>query len=401
MRLGLAFSGGMYLTAGALANAVVGLGAQLILMRLLMPDVFGHFATTYAMCGLVQLILNLRLNALIIRTPAMPPERAELFRAAMIWETAGATVVTLAWLGSSGQLDSFTALLVGSVGLGHWCNQQVAFHERGMAYGPIAAVEAGSQITGHMVAVAMALAGLGASALYVRELVTALVRLAAFARIGALARPICRLPKAAEIRALAREARGLWADGVLENGLARLVVLGAAAVVGPYGAGIFTQSQRLALIPHQLVSPVAGRLSINLFSREDDGARRLALLRRLTLLVLLGLGLGAGATLMLAEWAIPLVLGEHWRPAASALKAMAGVLVFYSAFDLVKTYCIAQHRMRLLLAARLCQYAVFLSALALAALGADQPLLVLALGLSATYVLSFAAVWGGLARRSL
>ncbi|MBM3565562.1 MAG: hypothetical protein FJX42_05560, partial [Alphaproteobacteria bacterium] len=355
-------SGGIFLTGGAVVQALAGLGAQLILMRLLWPEAFGEFAAVLASASLAQVVLSLRLNVLIIRISdaEMTEDRRERYRAAMVWETLAATAVTLILLAATGYLFAYATVLVLSLAIAQWTNQAVAFFERTMAYRRIVTVETGSQIVGHAAAVALVLAGAGSAALYLREFIVTLVRLGAFARVGALSRPVVRLPRWAEVRALAAEARGFWTDAILDSGFSRLVILTAAGIGGTHGAGIFAQSQRLAIVPHQILSPVASRLSANLFSRIEDSAARRRLLIGMTLAMAAILLPAAGLAAVYADPFVPWALGEHWRPAAGVIIAMTGVIVFFPAFELLRIYCLTQRRTRLVLLARIIQYAVFL-----------------------------------------
>ena len=393
-------SGGSVLAAGAFVQAGLGLIAQLILMRLLLPEEFGEFVVVLALCGVIQMVLSLRLNVQIIRVPddQMTPARHDSYRAALVWESAASALVTLLWLAWTGMLTPLALLLVGALMLGQWSNQNVAFYERGMAYGRIVMVETGSQILGHALAVALVLTGFGAAALYLREMAVAMTRVVAFAWIGALSKPLWRWLGWSDWCRLIREARGLWVDGLLESGLARFIVLGTAATGSTHGVGIFAQSQRLATIPHQLMAPAVIRLSANLFSRLTDDTRRRALLVRLTMASLAALAIAAAVMVVLAEPVIPPLLGKHWRPATQVVIAMAGIVLFYSPFELLRSYCISRHRMHLVLVARLVQYGVFLVALLLART-ADDPILTLAWGVSATYALSFLVLATALARR--
>ena len=391
-------AGGIFLTVGAIVQAVVGLGAQLVLMRLLLPDEFGEFAVVLAGASLAQVVLSFRLNVLIIRATdaEWTEDRRERYRAALVWETLAAASVTSAWLAAAGLLSAYALVLVAALAVGQWTNQSAAFYERTLAYRRIVAVETGGQIVGHVCAVALILTGAGVASLYLRELVVALARLGAFAWIGALSWPRVRSPRWNELRALAAEARALWIDGVMESGLARIIVLAAAGIGGAHGAGIFSQSLRLAIVPHQILSPVVVRMSANLFSRIADGARRRRLLTRMTLAILALLSVAAGLAIAFADPIVPILFGEHWRPAAQVIAAMAGVIVFLSGFDLLRAYCVSQHRMRLLLAGRVVQYAVFL-AFCFAAIHSDDPISLLAAGLSLAYAGSFGLMALGVA----
>jgi O-antigen/teichoic acid export membrane protein len=389
-------SGGLSLTGGAIVQAVVGLGAQIVLMRLLLPDEFGDFALVLAAASLAQVVLSFRLNFLIIRVSdaELTESRRERYKAALVWETAAAAAVTLIWLIISGLLSGYALILVMALAIGQWTNQCAAFFERTFAYRKIVAVETGSQIIGHVCAVALVLTGGGAAALYLRELIVVLARLGIFARVGALSWPRFRLPRWFELRALAIESRALWTDGVLEGGFSRVIVLAAASLGGAHGAGIFSQSLRLAIVPHQMVSPVAARMSGNLFSRIEYASLRRRLLSRMALATLAVLLVAAVITVVFSDPFIPRWLGEHWRPAISTIIAMVGVIMFMSSFELMRAYCVSQRRMCLVLSARVLQYVVFLAGCVMAS-GTQDPIPLLAGFLS----LAYAAAFGWIATR--
>lgn len=383
-------SSGLALTIGAAVQAAVGFLAQLVLMRLLLPEDFGRFALVLASCSLVQTLLSLRLTVLIIRTPEaeMTPERIARYQAALVWETVISAAATLIWLAATGLVDAFALILVLSLSLAQWTNQMAAFYERRMSYGPISLVETGSQVLGHVLAVALVALGVGAAALYVREIAVALARLAAFNRLGALPRPVRRLPRPGELRLLLGEARAYWIEGVADSGFSRLVVLCSGALAGLHGAGLLAQSQRLALIPHQLLSPVTGRLSTNAFSRTDERQHR-----RLLMVMLGGsfgpLAVAALLAVLFADPVVPRLFGAQWREAAGALAAMAGVILFFSTFELMRGYCVAVGRVRLVLWARVAQFGIFLAGCAAARYAAD-PVTVLAWALSGAFCAAFA-----------
>lgn len=391
-------SSGLALTGGAVLQAVSGFLSQLVLMRLLMPEDFGRFAVVLAGCGLVQMLLSLRLNSLIIRIPdsEMDPSRASRYRAALVWETLASAAVTLVWLAASGLIGAYALVLVASLSLAQWTNQVAAFYERRMAYGGIVLAETGSQLAGHVAAVVLVLAGGGAGALYLRELVVAMVRLAALARLGALSPPLWRMPNLADLRLLLTEARGIWLDGVAEGGFARIVVLAAGSLAGLHGAGLFTQAQRIAVLPHQVLAPAANRLAANAFSRTTDAAARRRLLLWLLAALLAALTAAAILAAAYADPVVPWLFGAHWSGVVAILPAMAGVIIFLSTFEVLRAYCIAIRRVRLLLAARLGQLTVFLAGAALLVDG-GEPAVALAWSLSAAFTAGFAVVATGLA----
>jgi len=390
-------SGGAFLTVGTIIQALTGLASQLVLMRLLLPENFGEFATILSAASLSQVLLSFRLNIQIIRLSdvELTAQRRELYQAALVWETAVAASVSLIWLGAAGLLSAYALILIASLTVAQWMSLHVAFLERKLSYRRIATIETGSQVVGHLIAMACVLVGLGPASLYFRELIIVLLRLGAFGRMGALAPPRLRLPTRKKVRQLIVETRSLWLDGVLDNGFARMIVLAAAGTGGSHGAGIFAQSHRLAITPHQILSPVVMRMSGNLFSRITDHALRRTLLLRLlgaSLVLLLPV---AALAVMFADPLIPKIIGEHWRGAVSTIMAMAGVIVFLSAFELLRGYCLSRHLIRVIILGRAIQYAVFVAACVMATL-AGSPIVVLAWGLSAAYALAFAALFAGI-----
>lgn len=384
--------GGVLLTGGAAMQALAGFAAQVVLMRLLSPEEFGQFALVLAGCGLVQMLLSLRLNVQIIRMAdhALDAGTRDLYHSALCWETVAATVVTLIWLYLSGLTSVLSLTLVLALALGQWANQALSFWERSMPYGRLAAVETGSQLLGHMLAVIMVLSGLGVMALPLRELAVVLVKITALVRMGAIGFHRWRWITGREWSRLFRETHDVWFDGVVEGGFARMVVLASGWVGGVHGAGIFSQAMRLALVPHQFLSPVVSRLYGNLFARLTDGAARRRLLIRVGCWVGLVLAIGAGLAVALADPVVPWLFGAHWSEAARILAAMAGLILFYSLFELLRVYCLSQRLTRYVLVARTAQYMVFGGAVAWVLAGAG--IFELALGLSVSYAVAFLAI---------
>jgi O-antigen/teichoic acid export membrane protein len=84
-----------------------------------------------------------------------------------------------------------------------------------------------------------------------------------------------------------------------------------------------------------------------------------------------------------------MLLGESWRPAAELLRWMVGVVFFYSLFAVSKSYVMALRRTRLLIVARLAQWAALLAPLLPWVSGADVGVRDVALGLSLSYAAAF------------
>lgn len=372
---------GTALIVGALVQAVVGFGTQIVLMRLLLPQDYGQFAIVLAGCSLVQTILSLRLNVMIIRLPVddRTSPRARLYQAALVWETVLAGLVSLVWLTAAGLTSAPALIVLAALTIGQWINQVVAFYERGMDYRRITLVETGSQIAGHATALALALAGLGPVCLYLRELAAIVAKLTAFAAIGALPAPAFSRPTSEQLRQLWREVRGIWLEGILEGMFARLIILASGIVGGHHGAGLFAQSYRLALLPHQFLAPVVSRLSVNLFNRTDDRRQRQRWLARLCLGTIVVILPGLGITWVWAADVVPWLFGPNWAEAGDLVKAMIGIMLFFPLFDLLRSFSFAHGRTVPVLAGRVSQILVFV----LPALLLDPDILGLSWALSA------------------
>jgi len=385
---------GLILTLAALFQAASSFAVQIALMRLLLPEDFGRFAMVLAGCSLVQTVLSWRLNVLIIRLPVGDVESptARRYQAGLVWETVAATAVTLVWLAFSELMSAYALLLVLALTLAQWTNQNLAFFERGMAYGRIAMAETGSQLCGHVGALVLVLAGAGPIALYIREVVAIIARLIAYGAVGALLRPVFTMPRLTDLRQLWNEARGVWAEGLLEGFFSRLLIITAGSVVGLHGAGIFAQSQRLAMLPHQFMAPVLSRFAVNLFNRTESRQQRRRLLFRLSVATAAVLSLAVFAVLMWAEDIVPLIFGPNWAEAGLVLGAMTGLILFLSLFELLRSYCYAVGAVRPIISARLTQIAAFSILTWLLTNSGPTDAAGLGWVLSAAYAISFATV---------
>jgi O-antigen/teichoic acid export membrane protein len=265
-----------------------------------------------------------------------------------------------------------------------------------MRYVGLASVEGGSHLLAHGLSIGLVFAGYGATALYLRELALSVLILVGLLRLGALPRLPVRWLRPREWLAIARQTRGLWADGVLSSSFRRLVVLMAGFFAGDAGAGYFFQAQRLAGVPHQVLDPVVGRLSLNWFSREGDPRAQRRARNRILLLAALPLGMAAAITLAFADGFVPWLFGERWRAVVPVLIGLSGYLVLASLFETLKMYCIAIHRTRIVLIGRVAQYAGLLAPLGIgAALGSPDAASV-GLAISVGYAAAFATTATGL-----
>ncbi len=379
-------------------QAVTAFAANLVLVRFIAPAEFGRYALAMASIALFFAVCSLRINTLVIRSEdeRLDRDTRVIYFSAIVQETLLVGLLSAGLLAATGRMTGLTTLLLIGLLLRHFGGNSRSFYERRMRYLGLAGVEGGSYLLAHGLSIALVFAGYGATALYLRELVLSVLILVGLFWLGGLPRYPVRWVRPREWLAIARQSRGLYADGVLSSSFRRLVVLLAGLFAGDVGAGYFFQALRLAGVPHQVLDPVVGRLSLNWFSREGDPRAQRRARNRMLLLAALPLGLAAAITLVFADVFVPWLFGEQWRPVVSVLIGLSGYLVLASLLETLKMYCMATHRMRILLIGRVAQYAGLLAPLCIgAALGSPDAARV-GLAVSIGYAAAFATTAGGL-----
>jgi O-antigen/teichoic acid export membrane protein len=393
-----------WLVSGGLVQSLVAFGANLVLVRHVAPEGFGRFALQLASVGLVLSILSLRGGTLVIRARAegatLDDERRDTYANAICQETLWAGLLALGIMLATGPVDPLGLALIGAVLVQHLQTNLKAFRERSMAYRQLSLLETGSHFSGHGLSVLLVLTGAGVSALYAREAVIALVGLGGLHALGALPRFRWRWLGPSDWRRLWQEARDVWLDGALESGLARVLVLAAGFAGGERGAGLFFQARRLAMVPHQFLAPVAGRLALNRFARSQDVEERARGRRRLALWLCPPLLVAAVMTVFLADPIVPWLLGENWQDTTGLLVALVGVVVGTSLLASLKMYLYAVRGWRLMLGARLLQFGALAIGLAIGStsVAPENAVLGVAWGVSIGFALAVAWAWLGILR---
>lgn len=388
---------GAWMVSGAGARAGVAFGANLALVRLLLPEHFGRFAIVQANISLVAAVTNLKIGDLVLREPEenLDDRRLSLYMGALGVQTVVIGLGAAGLLWAFGLLRWDAGILLVSVLASSWVNAELRLYERKFDYQNISVIETAAHGAGHLFTVAGALAGLGALVLYLRLGVQLLAKLAGLKAVGRLRAFPVRWLTREEWTTIFRKIRGFWLDGVLAQSFERLVILLVGALVGERATGFFYQARRLAVVPHQLASPVTSRIAFNYFSHHVDPDRRGRVLRRTLsweLAALAGLG---GLGLLLADPVIPWLFGADWQPVVPLFRAMAGMVVGMTMLNTLNAYFMAVDRLQpFILLGRGGQYLGILMSVAAAALmpalGYD---LGLSLGLSVAYLIGTFLAW--------
>lgn len=258
-----------------------------------------------------------------------------------------------------------------------------------MPYRQLALVETVAATVAHTTGVAIVLTTGSAVSLYIREATAAVTLIVALRLVGGLTFYRVTWPHLKEWRDVLRETWWGWIDSVLEAAFQRLTVIAAVALGGDHGAGLFAMAQRLSLLPHQLIQPF-GRVAPNWFSRASGADERRSGLDRLILVFLLPLGAAALVTVLWADPLVSWVFGEHWRDAIPILTALSGAILFMTVFEVTRAYAFVTKDITALLGGRIAQFGALGLGAAAGWIVREAPVIYLAAGLSASFVLAFA-----------
>ena len=383
--------GAGYLFVGQISQAAIGFGSNLVLVRYLFPEDFGHFALIMAGVALIFAIMSFRIDAMIIRTPhaELSQHARNRYFSAAIYETIIASVLLVIMLKMNGQGGGWEYGLVLALAVRHWAQQNKGFYERTLPYRKLAIVETSVATSGSILAVCLVWFGFGAEVLFLREFYLSVCGVLGMWWIGGIT--ICRLKVLSldDMRTLFHDAKGLWIDGVLENSFGRIVILLVGEIGGERLAGFFFQAQKLALIPQQLIAPVIGRVAGNWFARVDDGDWRQKGRNRLLVSLAVVLAIPALICIASADVIVPMLLGDRWSQSANLLVGMSGFMMFIPLFEMLRNYCWATKRVRWLLVGRVAQYIGGAAPVAFYFLGWFPVDVTLALALSSAYMLAF------------
>ena len=394
-------AGATTLLVGQVVQVIIAFAANLVLVRYIAPEGFGRFAITLATASLIVSLLSIRVNSLIIRVPdgELTRHLEELYFSYLTIETFVALIAGMVWIALAGNAGSLEFSLVVLVCVQHWIHQNKSFFERGMPYVRLGLIETGCSVFANLATVCAAFTGAGVVALYIREFILTVTLFVSLAVLGGLTWRRLRWLSRTEWSDIIREGRGIWLDGVLEGSYQRIAILLAGLVGGDRGAGFFFQAQRLAILPNQLLSPLIGRLAVNLFGRENRPERRKQLRNRQLAMLVPILVLATVLTVLFAVPAVTWVFGATWIKSADLLVAFAGVIMFTSLFEILKSYCFITQSMRTLFLGRVAQYLMLGALPILVGIGlvGDQTT-ALAISISLGWAAAFLVVGGVLLR---
>jgi O-antigen/teichoic acid export membrane protein len=320
--------GGMVAMAAEGIDFVLRLGSIAILARLIVPEYFGLIGMVTAITTIAERFKDLGLSAATIQRPNITYEQVTN----LFWVNAavGATVAALiaslaipiAHFYRDPRLVAITLALASTFIVSGLVTQHQALLRRNLQFGRLAAVQLTASVLSIVVAVVLALRGLGVWALVAREVVRAVVlgigTWIAFPWLPGRPRP------GAGIRGMLRFGGGVsffnftwfFASNVDQIVIGRLF--------GAVPLGHYRQSSNLVLAPiTQLSFPVNTVAETALSRLQDDPARYRRYYRTILAAMCVVTMPLAGFFAVYAEELVTVLLGPRWGDAAAIFRVLA------------------------------------------------------------------------------
>ncbi len=393
-----AVRGGLWVVAGSYWSIGVGFIANILLMRLLSPSVYGEFALAMFFFTLLQLRGKIALNYAFAQQRAVTGETVgTLFTVDVLLGWAGALLALIAtplllhwgypppvaWilltLALLSALESFVGVF--SVVL-----------ESGLRFKPVSIIGGLAMPLSYLPAFAFALSGQGEYSLVAQAVSFSLISLVAGALYIAFAqRELFRLRWRCNLR-LAWEYLRFGAVTGAGNYVASLVTQTDNFILGTLSGtttlGYYDRAYRISQWPSLLLSALVGRAAIFTYSRLREDQERLQ--RAATMVLWVSANVAAPVALALflsAPDLVPLLFGAQWTPAVPILRVLLLLAILRPLWENVGALFIGSGQPRRVIEISLVQLFI------LALIGAPLTLAAGALGMAIAAVL---AVAGGL-----
>ena len=302
----------------------------LLLARLLLPDDYGLMATAGVFLGLADLLAEAGLGrALIHKKELAPAEKAQAFTLCLLFS---AVLYLALWISAplvAEQLGApqFTLFLrVTALALLFVPLQAVsgALLEREVKFGVQSAIQTAISVFQSLIVLILAFKGFGAWALGLGALSAKVVQSVVTWYLSkwrlSLAWPSAPGWGLARYGVIISLSSLLW----YVYSHADFAVL--SALEGPVLLGYYFMAFQLISIPLEKLTVNINQIAFATFCRLQDDPSRMRnwFIRLVALLVLVGLPMMAGLVLV-ADDAIPLLLGERWRPSVFPLQLLSPI----------------------------------------------------------------------------
>lgn len=304
--------------------------ATILVARLLAPVDYGLMATALLFVGLADLLAEAGLGRALMQKPTLTPsDQAQAFTLSailalllygLLWLLAGSIAAHFA-APQIAVLLRVTALVVLLVPLQAIAS---AILERDLRYGRQSAVQLAMAAVQSVTVLALALAGYGVWALAFGAIVARLVQTALVLYFSRW-RPALALPSAETWRLL-RFGLTISATSLVWFAYSSADMAIVSALLGPVLLGYYSMAYQLIMIPIDKISAIVNQVSFATYCKLQSDRPRLRdwFSRLMVLRCAITFPAIAGIALV-ANDAVPLLLGEKWRPACLLIALLAPV----------------------------------------------------------------------------
>jgi len=312
-----AVRGGTVTLGAQMVKMVVQFGTIVIMARMLAPEAFGLIAMVAAINTLLDLVKELGLSSATIQRPDITHEQVS----ALFWINAGIGAVlalglalsapAIAWFYGEPDLVLMTQVLAIGFLLSGLTVQHWALLRRQMRFMPVALIDAGAEVVGFAVAIAMAWAGFDYWSLVAQRLISPLLVLAGcWALCGW--RP-SRPARAAGIGDLLRYGASVTGANLavaLTRSIDQVII---GRLWGPSMLGLYERALKLLMLPINNINAPMYAVAMPGLSRLTDREDRYRQLfaDMLQWLAMLTMPLFAMVPVM-ADWVVLLLFGPKW-----------------------------------------------------------------------------------------
>lgn len=404
-----AVRGGVWVVAGSYWSIGVGFIANILLMRLLTPAVYGEFALAMFFYTLLQLRGKIALNYAFAQQKAVTGETVgTLFALDLFFGWGGVLLALIAapillHLGYPPAVAWIMVTLAVLSGLESFAGVFGVVLESTLRFKPVSVIGGLAMPLSYLPAFAFALSGRGEYSLVAQAVAFSLISLAASGLYIAFAqRDLFRLRWRYNPRLAWNYVRFAAVTG-LGNYVASLVTQADNFILGTLSGtttlGYYDRAYRIAQWPSLLLSALVGRAAIFTYSRLRDDPVRLQ--RAATMVLWISANVAAPVALALflsAPELVPFLFGAQWTPAVPILRVLLLLAVLRPIWENIGALFIGSGRPRSVIEISVLQLLI------LALAGVPLTLTAGALGMAVAVVL---AIGGGLAmaywmlRRSL
>ena len=319
--------GGALTTFGQLGSAAVSLASIVVLSRLLPPSDFGLVAMVGVVTALGNLIRDMGFTVAALRSPKLTSQQASN----LFWINVALSIIVAAAIALSGsllaelysepRLESITPVLAVSMLLGGSQAQFQVKLARDQSYGILAAIAFGASLAGFLVALVMALLGLGYWSLVGQVLAIAVVEF--LAKITCARWRPSRPRLGSGTKALAQSGADVAAANLASYAASNVSTFMIGVRMGAADVGLYNRALQLTSLPSTLLGPLVNVAVPVLQEGKQRGENTSAQLLKLQTFLATWSALVLATAAASAPYVFLHVLGANWSDAAPLFRMLA------------------------------------------------------------------------------